>query len=234
MAKATSVNEKGEQPAVLKLLLACGAIGPLFFITVFLIEGATRGEYNPLLHPVSSLSIGEYGWMQSATFIITGFLVLAFAVGLWRTLRPATGTVWGPLLIGLAGIGLIGAGIFTSDPLNGYPPGTPLIPVDRSAHGRLHDLFGIPVFLGLPIACFVFSRLFARLGNRGWAAYSALSGFAMLLTFVIAGLGFRQRPGFADYAGLFQRISIILGWTWITLLALHLLRAPVRYTPKSA
>ena len=40
-----------------------------------------------------------------------------------------------PTLVGLAGIGLIGAGIFVTDPLNGYPPGTPLIPIRRTAHG---------------------------------------------------------------------------------------------------
>ncbi|MCL5995126.1 MAG: DUF998 domain-containing protein [Chloroflexi bacterium] len=218
---ATSV--KGEQPFALRLLLACGAIGPLLFIVVFLIEGATRADYNPLRQPVSSLSIGDFGWMQVANFIITGLLLLAFAIGLRRALRPSGGWMWGPLLVGLVGIGLIGAGIFISDPLNGYPPGTPLVPTVRSVHGRLHDLFGLPVFMGLPIACFVFSRRFARLGERGWAAYSALSGFAMLVTFVVAGMGFGQTPGFADFAGVFQRLSIIIGWTWIALFAFRLM-----------
>jgi hypothetical membrane protein len=164
--------------------------------------------------------------MQAANFVITGLLLLAFAIGLRRALRPFGGAVWGPLLIGSAGIGLIGAGIFTADPLNGYPPGTPLVPTVRTVHGSLHDLFGIPVFLGLPIACFVFSRRFARLSERGWAAYSALSGLMMLVTFVLAAMGLNQMPGFADFAGLFQRLSIACGWIWITLLAVHMLRAP--------
>jgi len=73
-----------------------------------------------------------------------------------------------------------GAGIFTSDPLNGYPSGTSLIPTERSLHGKLHDLFGLPVFLGLPIACFVFGRFFAKRGERRWATYSALSGIGIL------------------------------------------------------
>jgi hypothetical protein len=220
---ATSGAGIAEQPLALELLLVCGAIGSLLFIVVFLIEGATRTGYNPLRQPVSSLSIGTLGWVQAASFIVTGLLMLAFAVGLRGALLPLGGSAWGPLLVGLFAVGLIGAGIFTADPLNGYPPGTPLIPTERTVHGRLHDLFGIPVFVGLPVACFVLSRLFARLGEPGWAAYSAASGFAMLVTFVLAGMGFGQRPGFADFAGVFQRLSIIVGWTWIALLAIHLL-----------
>ena len=229
----TSAIGIGKRRPALKLLLACGAIGPLLFIIVFLLEGSTRPDYNPLRHPISSLSMGEPGWTQAASFVITGFLLLAFAVGLRIALRFSGGSFWGPLLIGLAGIGLIGAGFFTADPFNGYPPGTPLIPTERSVHGLLHDLFGVPVFLGLPIACFVFSRLFARRGDGGWATYSALSGFAMLLFFVLTSMGLNQIQGFADYAGLFQRLTIAVGWIWITLLAVHFLRTPFRDSQRS-
>ena len=159
-------------------------------------------------------------------FIITGLLTLAFAIGLRRALRPS-GSVWGPALVGLAGIGLIGAGIFVTDPLNGYPLGTPLIPTRRTAHGILHDLFGIPFFLGLPITGFVFAQRFTRSGQRGWAAYSAISGFAMFMVFFFARLSLR--PGFEEMAGLFglfQRITVTIGWAWLTLLAVYMLKDP--------
>ena len=123
--------------AITKALCLCGLVaGPLFTVA-WIVEGATRVNYDPLRYPISSLSLGNVGWMQIATFIITGLLALAFAIGLRRALRPS-GSVWGPALVGLAGIGLIGAGIFVTDPLNGYPPGTPLIPTGRTAHGILH------------------------------------------------------------------------------------------------
>jgi hypothetical protein len=101
----------------------------------------------------------------------------------------------------------------------------------RSAHGKLHDLFGIPVFLGLPIACFIFARRFARLHERGWAIYSILSGIGMFAAFFIAGLGFSQTPGFTDFAGVFQRLSLGIGFGWIALLAFHLLRRTVDHQP---
>jgi Protein of unknown function (DUF998) len=223
---ATSAKEITEQPSALRRLLACGVIAPAFFIFMFLVEGSTRGGgYDPLRHPISALSIGDLGWMQISNFIITGLLLFAFAIGLGRTLHPPMNSIWGPRLIALMGISLIGAGIFISDPFNGYPPGTPPIPIDRTGHGILHDLFGLPVFLGLPVACFIFGRMFSRRGERGWAAYSVLSGIGMLAAFVLTSMGLNQLHGFVGIAGLFQRLTITIGWTWITLLAVYFLRA---------
>jgi hypothetical membrane protein len=209
----------GDRSFSLRLLLTCGIIGPLLFIVVFLIEGATRADYSPLRHPISSLSIGEFGWMQVANFVVTGALMIVFAVGLRRVLGTAG---WGPMLLGLVGIGLIGSGIFITDPLNGYPPGTPLLPTVRTVHGILHDLFGIPVFLGLPIAGLVFGRRFRRLGERGWATYSVFAGIAMFVIFIPARAGFSQRA-LAEFPGVFQRVSLMVGLTWIALLAVHVL-----------
>jgi Protein of unknown function (DUF998) len=100
---------------ITKALCVCGVVaGPLFTVA-WIVEGATRVNYDPMRCPISSLSIGDGGWMQIATFIITGLLVLAFAIGLRCALRPS-GSVWGPALVGLVGTGLIGAGIFVTDP----------------------------------------------------------------------------------------------------------------------
>ena len=215
--RATNMNTK--------MLLICGALaGPWFTIAWFL-EGLTRADYEPTRHPISSLSIGEFGWIQVVSFIITGLLLLAFSIELRRAIWPSD-SVWGPALVGLVGIGLIGAGIFVTDPLNGYPPGTPVIPTERTAHGILHDLFGIPFFLGLPIACFVFAQFFMRRGERTWAWYSRLSGIGMLAVFIVARLGFRLLPTYPELAanfGLLQRMTVTIGFAWLTLLAVYML-----------
>lgn len=77
-----------KRTVVTKTLLACGAIAGLLFVLVFLLEGATRANYDPLRHPVSSLALGDYGWVQSANFVVAGLLTLAFSVGLRRVFRP--------------------------------------------------------------------------------------------------------------------------------------------------
>src|SRR6266567_4382989 len=106
-------------------LLYCGlAAGPAF-VTTFLAEGATRDGYRPSRHPVSSLALGPRGRVQTAHFAVTGTLVLAGAAGLGRAADPALSSRAGGALIGAAGAGLIGAAVFATDPVSGYPPGTP-------------------------------------------------------------------------------------------------------------
>lgn len=204
-------------------LLWCGIAGPVLFVAVFLVEGATRADYSPLRHPVSSLQLGELGWMQTANFVVTGTLLVAFAVGARTAWRRYGGGVWVPLLVALVGIGLVGAGVFRTDPVSGYPPGTPLIP-EGTLPGALHDAFSTPVFLGLPVACCVAAYRFGKRGRRGWVAYSLVTAPAFLVGFFAASLGFVQHPLFAPYGGLLQRVTIVLGFGWLAALAAHLLR----------
>ena len=206
-----------------RALLTCGVVaGPLFTVA-WLVEGATRAGYDPLRHPISSLAIGDLGWTQDASFVVTGLLTLAFAAGLWRAMRPLGGSTWGPLLIGACGIGLLGAAAFVADPISGYPPGTPGVAPYLSVHGGLHQLFSTFVFIGLPAACLVFTRRLAGWHERGWAIYSAVTAVAFLAAFVLASAGFGQSASLVAFGGLFQRIALTAGWIWLTLLALHLL-----------
>lgn len=213
-----------------RALLWCGAIGAPLFAVMFLIEDAVPAirppGYNPIRHPVSSLAIGQHGWIQVANFLATGVLLLAFSVGLRPALRRYHGGICAPVLVGLVAIGLIGAGVFTADPLSGYPPGTPALPVGaaRTAHGVLHQAFSALVFLGLPAACCVVGYRFARSGRRWWAGYSLATAAVFLTGFVLADLAFAQHAPFVSIGGLLQRLTLISGLAWITALALHLIR----------
>jgi hypothetical membrane protein len=215
----------GPGTARTRTLLVCGAIAGPLFTAAWILEGATRANYNPLRHPVSSLELGDLGWTQQANFIVAGLLTLAFAVGLRRALRPLGGSTWGSLLVGAHAVGLLGAGIFITDPVSGYPPGTPdQLPTYGSAHAALHDLFSLGTFVGLPIACLVLARRFAGWGQRGWAAYSAATGIAFAVMFVLTAMAFNQVEPLVEVGGLLQRATVTLGWTWLTLLAVRLLR----------
>jgi Protein of unknown function (DUF998) len=208
-----------------RALLACGAIAGPLFTAAWAVEGATRAHYNPLRHPVSSLELGDLGWTQVANFTVTGVLTLAFAVGLRRALRPLGGSTWGPVLVGAHAIGLLGAGLFVTDPVSGYPPGTPdHLQAYGSVHAALHDLFSVGTFVGLPIACLVFARRFAGWGQRGWAIYSAATGVVFAVGFILTSMAFNQAEGLVAFGGLFQRSTITVGWGWLTLLAVQLLR----------
>lgn len=64
-----------------KALLACGQIGCILFIVLFLIQGQLRDGYTSLKFPISSLSIGQFGWIQKTNFIISGSLIFLSAIG---------------------------------------------------------------------------------------------------------------------------------------------------------
>lgn len=197
------------------MLLVCGmAAGPLFTIA-YLLEGAGRVGYRPLRHPVSSLALGRAGWAQTLNFLCAGLLSLIFAVGLWRD-GPSR---WGALLIGAWAVGLLGAGAFRTDPVSGYPPGTSDQLQRHTRAGALHDLFSFIGFLALAVACGVF----APSDLTGWTVYSIASGVLFATTMALASAAFDQHQRWVDLGGLLQRISLTIGWTWQTLLAVRML-----------
>ena len=214
-----SASVLGKPRAWIRGLLRCGvAAGPVFVAT-FLLEGAVRDGYQPLRHPVSSLALGSRGWIQAGNFAVTGTLVLAGAAGLAGAGDRATSSRAVPVLIGAAGAGLIGAAVFTTDPVSGYPPGTPDALIRPSPAGTAHNLAAVPVFFGLPAAALACSWRSWRAGQRGFGLYSAGTAIAMLATMALAGAGFGQSPRLVNLGGLFQRASIITGFTWLTALS---------------
>ena len=210
-----------------KVLLACGVIACPLFIIAVLIEGATRPDYDSFLYPLSSLSIGTMGWTQISNFIFNGILLVIFSYGLRHGFNLNGIKFRGSLLIGLTGIGLMGAGIFVTDPVFGYPTNKPLVLKQFTFHGHLHDAFSMLVFICLPWVCFVSRKFFVRKSEPNWANYSVFTGFAMIATFIIASMGFQQVVGLVNFAGLFQRLCIFIGLTWVALLSVHLLKGQV-------
>jgi hypothetical protein len=204
--------------ALTRGLLCCGlAAGPVF-VAVFLREGAAREGYRPLRHPVSSLALGPRGWIQAANFAVAGTLFLAGSAGLARASDTAEGSGPVPALVGAAGAGLIAAALFTTDPVSGYPAGTPDALTPPSRAGIAHNIAAVPVFLGLPAAALAHGWRSWRAGQRRFGLYSIGSGAAMFASMVLAGAGFGQSPRFVGVAGLFQRVSIITGFGWLAAL----------------
>src|SRR5580692_8220680 len=220
-----AASTRGRSARWTRGLLYCGlAAGPAF-ITTFLAEGATRDRYRPSRHPVSSLALGPRGRIQTANFAVTGTLVLAGAVGLERAGDPALSTRAVRVLIGAAGAGLIGAAVFATDPVSGYPPGTPDALTQPSRTGVIHNLAAVPVFLGLPAAAFICGWQSIRAGHRRFGLYSAASALTMLTTSALAGAGFGQSPRLVRLGGLFQRAGIITGFGWLTALSARTIRS---------
>jgi uncharacterized protein DUF998 len=149
--------------------------------------------------------------------VLSGLLVIAFAFGMRRVLHGSRGGNWGPLLVGVYGLGLIGAGFFTADPAFGFPPGTPPDAHTISWHGLLHFITAGIGFFALIAACMVMARRFASQGLRGWAIYSVVSGILFFAAFVGVATGSGQ-----SWSVIGFWIGVLFIWAWIAILAARL------------
>lgn len=145
---------------------------------------------------------------------------LSYSLSPGRALGSGRGATWAPRLIAGYGLGLIGAGIFIADPMNGFPAGAPAgHPATVSLHGVLHLVAAGLGFLCLVAACVVMARRFAAERRRGWMAYSMLAGVAFLAAF--AGLA----SGSASPVVVLGFWSaLILVWSWMAAVAVHFYR----------
>jgi hypothetical membrane protein len=221
-------------PRSTSALLACGIIGPVLFVVVFLIEGAVRPDYDPLRHQVSLLSLGSRGSIQIASFLASGALIVAFAFGLRRVLAPGRAALGGPLGIAFAGIGLIVAGLFSVQPSFGYPPGAPVGIADPNAGSYVHLAGALMFFIGLIVAALLFAVRYRAAARTGWAWYSAVSGVLVLLFFMASAGGPGGQPFVPAYAGLLQRISLVVGLGWVAALAAGIFSRAIEPAPISA
>src|SRR5437773_9968632 len=71
----------------LRFLLLGGVIAPILFILVFSVVGATRPGYSPFSQMISDLgAVGANTWIQNTNFIVTGSLLVAFAIGFYQAM----------------------------------------------------------------------------------------------------------------------------------------------------
>ena len=196
---------------VTRALLACGiATGPVFF-GVAIIQILTRAGYNIRQNAISQLSLGDLGWIQITSFLLTGLLAVACAIGVRRMLKGQKGGAWGALLVGTFGLGLIVAGIFPPDPAFGFPPGAPAGPgpIPMSGHASLHAVGFFISMLSAIIDCFVFVRRFGAVRQRGWFIYSLASGIAVPVLVVLSIL-------LMSWAGVIVALAGAAAFGWAT------------------
>jgi hypothetical membrane protein len=205
---------------VTKSLLGYGVVAGVVFEASILIQGLTRHGFRIAHDDASLLANGPLGWIQIATFLVTGASVIAAAIGVQR----AVPMKWGSRLLAIYGAGLIGAGICTADPAAGFGPGAPAgKAVHISWHGYGHLLFASVGFIALIAACFVVARHFSRSGHRGLAVYSRVTGVVFLAAFLGVTSGSTASAVVVPfYAG------VLAAFTWIAVTSVQLYRSVSR------
>lgn len=212
--------------AVTRSLLGYGVLAGPFYVVVGLAQALPRDGFDLTRHDLSLLAAGPWGWIQSANLVITGLMVVAAALGMARALRVlggGPGTTWGPRLVGAYGVGLVGAGVFVADPMNGFPPGTPDGPPVTVTVGGIGHL----VCAGLGFLCLVAGALvLARSQRPGTAWFSRVTGVLFLVAFAGVASG-SASP--AVVLGFWA--ALLLVWAWLAVVSVDLYRRTPLLTP---
>lgn len=193
-------------------LLRLGALAGPLYVGIGILEVALRPGFDIRRHALSLMSNGDWGWVQIASFVLSGVLVIAGAVGLMRALAGGRGGKAVPILLMLYGLGLIGAGFFVADPMDGFPIGTPPgPPATMSWHGPLHFMAGGIGFIGLIGAALVMAVRHSGRRETGAALFALLTGLFFLGAFMAIASGKHSAAINLSFAA-----AVVVSWTWVT------------------
>jgi hypothetical membrane protein len=175
-------------PVVTMRLLGAGALAASLYIFFGVAQILFREGFDVRRHALSQLANGDWGFVQTANFLICGLLVLAGALGVRRATKPGANSLTIAILLALYGLGLIGAGIFPADPGRNFPPGAPE-KTSISQAGLLHFVFGGLGFYAITAASFVFAWRAFRKGSPLFAIWSVAAGALFFASFVAIASG---------------------------------------------
>ncbi|MEU4770752.1 DUF998 domain-containing protein [Micromonospora sp. NPDC023644] len=188
----------GSRPTTTLALLGGVVAGPLF-LGAGLAQGMTRPGFDFGRNAISQLSLGELGWIQTVSFVLTGVLALAGAVGMRGALPDRHGR-WVARLAGVFGASFLVCAFFAADPGAGFPADAPAgAATSLSGHGAVHMAAGMVGFLALCVALVLLGRHFRAAGQRPWAILSYAAPVAVLAGFAASG---SWMPAFTLGAGL--------------------------------
>ncbi|MEU0402750.1 DUF998 domain-containing protein [Streptomyces sp. NPDC006197] len=194
--------------------LAGGVVAGPLFLAAGLAQGRTRDGFDFTRNAISQLALGGAGWIQTASFVLTGALLIAGATGLRRALRGGPGGTWGPALVGVFGASFWAAAAFPADAGAGFPVGAPEATV-MSGHGAVHMFGGMIGYLALCAAFVVLARPLAARGLRGWAVASRVVPVVVLAGFMASAASV-----------LAFTVGVGLGLLWLSAVTARLAGAP--------
>jgi hypothetical membrane protein len=195
-------------------------IGSIGFLVLFTVLGFLRPGYSPVSQAISDLGVGQLAWALNTPLVITGALLIGFALALTQdAMFPVANPGWRWLLGALLeaqGLGLIIAGVF--------PETEPT-----------HWLVGAPAFfIGSVIGFMAAGALLWRVpGWRGFSIYALIAGVIGLVLVVFQNLAFAAQYGLmpgsplADVpvGGLAERLVFLNILAWYSVAGWRLFRA---------
>jgi len=192
-----------------KWLAISGMVSVIWWWIVVIVLAAMWPGYSHISQWMSEL--GGYGspvalLFNVLGFIVTGLLMIAFGYGVYRGSDAKVGS----FLFVLMGVVVFMEGFFPW-------PGTPFTEM-------IHDSIFIIGAIAVNIAMFAFSRSFKR--DERWRSiwgYTLFSGIITLILFMVINFQY-YASAWLEFAGLTQRIWMLILMQWIFVMAFTLFR----------
>jgi hypothetical protein len=196
-------------PQLLSQLSSVAILGQvILFASAWLLP--IFSEYRLIGDNISELVLGRYGFIQTAAFIVSGLGTLGLAWAIRQLTKGIWGSLIGPLLVGLYGLGAILVAIFPTDRID-----TAEQVFTQSTTGTIHMLVALFSFLGMIIGMFILTRTFGLLPAwRSLMRLSVLFPAGTLALFIVQGEG--------PLVGLLQRLMVAVISGWIIFVALRI------------
>jgi hypothetical membrane protein len=206
------------------LLASAGIIAPILFAGLVIVLGLLEPGYD---HRTEMMSIlGGVGGVRGTTFnvgvALTGGLLMAFAVGLDRGIGGGGVSRSGPILIALAGVGMVGSAIFHCD-----LDCTNVLKSPTFA-GRMHIVTSFMTGSCLaisPLVIFLRLRKDKRWKSYGW--FTLVMGILANIPGLILWTSFLTTR-IPEWEGVIQRLGIVFPLLWVEVMAMRLLRLSLR------
>src|SRR4026209_1316484 len=193
-------TEYRARPAV---LAACGIVAPFVYTAAAIAAGLRDPHYSHLRNFVSELgAMGAPGAsvMNFAGFLPYGILMMLFALGIHRGMRPDAGGWLGPSVLSLYGLAYVALAFAPCDP--GCQAAAP-----PSLHHQVHFLLGDIIFLAIVVGPFaLYPRMVKDPHWRSLATATLLLPAAAWLILDISLLGSILGVGGA----IRQRVTLLL------------------------
>jgi hypothetical membrane protein len=207
-------------PATLRALALCGLAAPVVFTVAWIAGTLAQDGYSARREDVSALAAqtADAAWIVITGLVLTGALTAAFAPALHVAVCGGRGARIGPVLVALAGLGVMGLGLLRNDCSTLTSACKARVEAgDVSWQHLAHDAVSVPVFALAVIAPIVMARRFRA--DPQWASFapwSLVTAAALALVFLLVGV--EAIPG---WDGILQRVAVSLAFLWLAVAAVR-------------
>lgn len=207
-----ALNNCGRGISLICLSALSGILAPLIFVAVMTIIQSVQPGYSPVHETISRLVLGAHGWFQTLSFFIFGFLFAVFSLRLYIATSRSRIARMGAGLFFLSGFSFFLVGAFPVDP-EGQIGET----ITGIIHGGMASTAAVTFVLG-SIAFAVYFSIDERWHNYRWfTTFIALACLGFTLVWALS-------PDTWAWKGLAQRLLLLIGFVWIEVISIRLLR----------